>query len=290
MFGGLYLATFDPERGRSRPDYSDIANEYVIDRDQLPALLRKETNVWLILQGLTAQVAYGSLVWVPLLYQAKVAAEGYDTATATRVGGIFAAIFQVAAISSIAAGYLGDKWQARNPRGRAYLSMIGILGAVPFFLVFFFVPLRGLEVTPVSQGGSTTSIAAEVLSSLVTNPWVGLAFLMSVAALVFTSADSPNWFALIADVNLPEHRGTIFGVANLANGIGRGLGNFLTGIAAASLLGWFETPLNYAVGLAAFQVFFLPTGYAYWRAARAAPADLAAVATELEQRGTPDIE
>lgn len=285
VFAGLYLTTYDPERGRSERAFSPGEAEYVIDRSQLPALLRKQTNIWLVLQGLTAQLAYGSLVWVPLLYQAKVAAEGYDTATATRVGGIFAAIFQLAAVSSIAAGYLGDRWQARNLRGRAYLSMAGILGAIPFFLAFFFVPLRGLTVTPVSDGGTTLSIAREVAASLVGNPWVGLAFVMSVAALVLTSADSPNWFALIADVNLPEHRGTLFGVANLANGVGRGVGNVLTGAAAASLLGWFESPWNYAVGLAAFQVFFLPTGYAYWRAARSAPDDIRAVARELERRG-----
>ncbi len=266
LFAGLYLTTYDPERGRSEPFASPGGDEYLIDRSQLPGLLRKESNVWLILQGLTAQVAYGSLVWVPLLYQSKVAAEGYDIATATRVGGLFAAIFQVAAVSSIVAGHLGDRWQARNPRGRAYLSMIGILGAVPFFLAFFFVPLRGLNITPISAGGTTGSLAGEVVASLVTNPWVALAFGMSIVALVPTSADSPNWFALIADVNLPEHRGTVFGVANLANGIGRGAGNFLTGVAAASLLGWFDEPRNYVIGLALFQVFFLPTGYAYWRA------------------------
>lgn len=289
LFAGLYLTTFDPERGRSESAISPTGAEFVIDRSQLPGLLKKKTNRWLILQGLTAQVAYGSLVWVPLLYQAKVAAEGYDVATATRVGGMFAAIFQLAAVSSIVAGHLGDRWQARNLRGRAYLSMIGILGAVPFFLVFFFVPLRGLEVTPLAEGGTTSSLVGEVLVSLVTNPWVALAFGMSIAALVLTSADSPNWFALIADVNLPEHRGTVFGAANLANGIGRGFGNLLTGVAAASLLGWFDEPLNYVVGLAAFQVFFLPTGYAYWRAARTAPEDIAAARAILAARSSPPV-
>lgn len=286
----LYLATFDPQRGRAEDAYSASGHEHLIERAQLPALFRKRTNIWLIAQGITAQLAYGSLIWVPLLYQAKVAAEGYDTATATRVGGIFAAIFQLAAVSSIGAGYIGDRWQARNPRGRAYLSMIGILGAVPFFLGFFFIPLRGLSITSVPDGGTTASIAADVLVSLVTNPWVTAAFGLSIVALIFTSADSPNWFALLADVNLPEHRGTVFGVANLANGLGRGTGNLLTGIAAASLLGWFDAPLNYAVGLAAFQLFFLPTGYAYWRAAHSAPADIEAVRATLAERAAHPIE
>ena len=90
-------------------------------------------------------------------------------------------------------------------------------------------------------------------------------------------------------MNLPEHRGTVFGAANLANGIGRGFGNLLTGVAAASLLGWFDEPLNYVVGLAAFQVFFLPTGYAYWRAARTAPEDIAAARAILAARSSPPV-
>ncbi len=111
-------------------------------------LIRRPTNVWLIAQGLTAQLAYGSLIWVPLLYQEKVIAEGYSIATATRVGGLLGAIFQVGALFSVLTGYLGDRVQAkRRLDGRALISAIGVVGAIPFFLGFLFIPLRGLEVT-----------------------------------------------------------------------------------------------------------------------------------------------
>jgi len=285
-FAFLYLFTFDAPRGYREPElaalHAGIGYDYRIDRSQLPELFRHRTNRWLVLQGLTAQLAYGSLVWVPLLYQEKVAAEGYSDVTGTRVGGLFAALFLTGALFSILAGHVGDRLQRRTLRGRALLSATGILGAIPAFLVFFWVPLRGLDVT---EGASSATLAGEVLVNLVTNPWVALAFVSSLVALAFTSADSPNWFALISEVNLPEHRGTVFGLANLANGIGRSTGTALTGSVAGALQRALPPPFNWAVGLSAFQAFFLPTGWCYWRASRTCPGDITRVRRLLRTRG-----
>ncbi len=280
-FALLYMTTMNPGRGRAEPELQGVAYDEVISASDIPRILRGRTNLWLIVQGITAQLAYGSLIWVPLLYQAKVLQQGYDSVTATRVGGIYAAMFQVAAVSSIFAGWLGDRWQRRDPRGRAFLSMAGVLGAIPFFVVFFFVPLDGLDVVP---GASSLELALQSASNLASAPLVGLAFGMAVIAAILTSADSPNWFALISDVNLPEHRGTVFGLGNFANGMGRFAGNWLTGITAASLITAFAAPVNYAVALALFQVGFLPTGYSYWRASKVCEADIEAVRSTLRDR------
>lgn len=282
----LYLLTFNPPRGLSEPELDELhqagkSYDYRITRAQVPALFTRRTNVWLILEGLSAQMAYGSLIWVPLLYQQKVVAAGYDVATATKVGGILGAIFQIGGITSILAGYIGDRLQRRTLSGRAIVSAIGILGAIPFFLMFFFIPLRGLDVT---NGAGTGTLLGQVLANLVTNPWVAGAFFTSLAAVAFTGADSPNWFALIADVNLPEHRGTVFGIANFANGIGRSAGNVLTGAVAGSFEAGLPPPLNWAVGLAVFQVFFLPTGYCYYRAAGTSPGDITEVRSIMRAR------
>lgn len=292
MFGLLYLTTYEAPRGFSEPELRSLraaggAYDYRIEPGSIPTLLRRRTNMWLILQGLTAQFAYGSLIWVPLLYTEKIISEGYDTVTATRVGGLFAAIFQVGALFSILAGWLGDRMQQRSKSARATISSVGILGAIPFFLAFFFIPLRGLDVT---RGGSTATLVPEVLESIVTNGWVTAAFLTSLAALALTSADSPNWFALISDVNLPEHRGTVFGLGNFANGVGRASGNALVAAVAGGIERAFPPPLNWAVGLAGFQLFFLPTGWMYARAAKTAPGDIDEVAAILHERGTRDLE
>ncbi len=282
----LYLLTYNPPRGLREPDLAELHEsgqeyEYRIESGQFRQLWDRRTNRWLILQGLSAQVAYGSLIWVPLLYQEKVIAAGYDTSTATKVGGIFAVLFQIGGITSILAGHIGDRLQQRTASGRAILSSIGILGAIPFFLVFFFVPLRGLDVT---SGASTVTLVGEVLREVVSNPWVAVAFMAALFAVALTGAESPNWFALISDVNLPEHRGTIFGVANFANGVGRSAGNGVTGAVAGAFETALPPPLNWAVGLTAFQVFFLPTGYCYYRAAQTSPGDINEVRSILSQR------
>jgi hypothetical protein len=85
-------------------------------------------------------------------------------------------------------------------------------------------------------------------------------------------------------VNPPEHRGTVYSLGNLANGVGRSAGNALTAVAASGLRAAFAPPLNFAVGLAAFQLFFLPTGIMYWLASRTAPRDIAAVHDLLNRR------
>jgi len=282
----LYLTTFDAPRGRSEPALEHLFDEggsyeWQISPADVPNLVRRATNRWLILQGFTAQIAYGSLIWVPLLYQAKVSDEGYSLAVATTVGSLFGAIFQLGGLTSIVAGHLGDRMQRRSRRARALISAVGITGAIPFFLGFFFVPLRGLDI-PADDG--TMAIVGATFSALVTNPWVAASFLLSIGALAFTSADSPNWFALISDVNLPEHRGTVFGIGNLANGVGRSFGNGLTGLAANLLAASFRAPWNFAVGLAIFQVFFLPTGYCYWRASKVCEADMDEIQGILEAR------
>ncbi|MEN8040953.1 MAG: MFS transporter [Actinomycetota bacterium] len=286
IFSLLFLTTFDAPRGFKEPELHALFEmggtyDYEIDMDQLVSIRRIRTNRWLVLQGLTAQVAYGSLVWVPLLYQEKVIAEGYSQATGQQVGGLFAALFTVGALFSILFGHIGDRWQRRNLSGRAYVSALGILGAIPFFLVFFWVPLRGLEVT---EGAGTGTFIPEVLAAIVTNPWVALAFLSALIALALTSADSPNWFALISDVNLPEHRATVFGVGNFVNGIGRAVGTGLTTATADVIKKTLPPPFNLALGLSLFQIFFLPTGWCYWKASHTCPEDIQHVRDRLRER------
>ncbi|MFI7520930.1 MFS transporter [Micromonospora globbae] len=280
-----YLFTYDIRRGQSEPELADALAaggdyDYRISRADLPRILARRTNRWLILQGLTAQAAFGSLVWLPVLFTERAEDQGYSTATAVVVGSIFATLFQLGGVFSIVGGLVGDAVQRRTPRGRGLVAAVGVLAAVPFYVVLFFVPMR----IDVPDGGSTGAVVAAVLASVVTEPTVGLSLLTALFALALTSANSPNWFALIADVNPPEHRGTVYSLGNLVNGVGRAAGNGLVGVAFQALRGAFPPPLNYAVGLAAFQLFFVPTGVMYWLAARHSPTDIGAVRDLLHTR------
>ncbi|MEW2477005.1 MFS transporter [Micromonospora gifhornensis] len=280
-----YLLTYDIRRGQSEPELADALAggadyDYRISRRDLPVILHRRTNRWLILQGLTAQAAFGSLVWLPVLFAERAQDQGYSMATAIVVGSVFATLFQLGGVLSIVGGLVGDALQRRTPSGRAMVAAVGVLAAVPFYLVLFFVPIR----IDVPDGAGAGTVVRAVLASVVTEPTVGLSLLTALLALALTSANSPNWFALIADANPPEHRGTVYSLGNLVNGVGRAAGNGLVGVAFHALRAAFPPPLNYAVGLAAFQLFFIPTGIMYWLAARTSPKDIADVADLLHAR------
>ncbi|MCI4062335.1 MFS transporter [Micromonospora sp. R77] len=280
-----YLFTYDVRRGQSEPELAAAIDagaeyDYRISRADLPRILARRTNRWLVLQGLTAQAAFGSLVWLPVLFAERARAQGYSPATAVVVGSVFATLFQLGGVLSIVGGLAGDALQRRTPSGRALVAAVGILAALPFYLVLFFVPVR----IDVPDGAGSGAVIAAVLASVVTEPTVGLSLLTAVVALALTSANSPNWFALIADVNPPEHRGTVYSLGNLVNGVGRAAGNGLVGVAFHGLRAAFPPPLNFAVGLAAFQLFFIPTGIMYWLAARTSPGDIDSVHALLHRR------
>ena len=266
-----YLFTYDVPRGDSQPELAGIDYEERIHVDHLPIILARRTNIWLILQGLTAQIAFGSLVWLPVLFRARAEAQGYSTGTAVIVGSVFATLFQLGGALSILGGLVGDRLQRRTPRGRALVAAVGVLAAVPLYVVLFFVPMR----IDVPDGAGARAVISAVLADVFTEPTVGACLATAVLALALTSANSPNWFAMIADVNPPEHRGTVYSLGNLVNGVGRAGGNALVAVAFRSLSAAFPPPVNYAVGLAAFQLFFVPTGVMYWLASRTVAKDMA---------------
>jgi len=280
-----YLFTANIRRGESEPQLAAVfaagdEYDYRISRADLPTILRRRTNLWLILQGFTAQLVFGSLAFVPRLFQAKAESLGYQRDTAIAIGAVYATLFTLGALLSIVGGLVGDRLQRRTPRGRAIVASVGILTAIPFYVLLFFLPLR----LDVADGAGTGAVINAVLGSIVTEPAMAVSFVAALLALALTSANSPNWFALITEVNPPEHRGTVFSLGNLVNGVGRATGTGVIGVSFAALERIVAQPLNYAVGLAAFQLFFIPTGIMYWLASRTAPRDIATVQAMLEER------
>jgi MFS transporter, Spinster family, sphingosine-1-phosphate transporter len=270
-----YFFTLDIRRGQSEPALAELfaaGGEYDqrIGTADLPEIAKRRTNVWLILQGLTAQFVFGSLVWLPQLFTSRAEAQGYREEIAIEIGTAFSLLFQLGGVLSIAGGLIGDRLQRRYAGGRALVAGVGILAGVPLYVMLFFVPLR-IDIDPNAQTGD---VILSVLGSVITEPTVGVSFAFALLALALTSANSPNWFALIADVNPPEHRGTVYSLGNVVNGVGRAAGNGLVGAVFGALASRFPPPLNFAVGLAVFQVFFIPTGIMYLLAARTSPKDI----------------
>lgn len=282
-----YLLTYDIRRGQSEPRLRALYEaggeyDYRISRADLPKIAARRTNLWLVAQGLTAQMAFGSLVWLPRLFQAKAEDLGYRQSTAIVVGSVFTVVALSAAVLALAGAVVGDRLQRRTPRARAMVAAVGSIAATPLFVGLFFFPMR-LDLDPDAQL-SESEIVVGVLRSLVTEPSMTATLLVALVATALMSAQSPNWYALLTEVNPPEHRGTAFSAGNLVNGIGRTASAYLVVRTFEALERALPPPLNYAAGLAAFQLFLIPTGVMYWLASRTSPRDIAEVEELLARR------
>ncbi|WP_189115360.1 MFS transporter [Pilimelia terevasa] len=280
-----YLGTREVPRGGAEPELAPLFRDgagypYRLRRGDLGVLWARRTNRWLILQGLTAQAALGSFVWLPRLLQSRAQEQGIDTPTAIMVGSVLAALLQLGGVLSVCGGWLGDRVARRRPGGRALVAGVAVLAAVPLYVVLFLLPLR----VPVPAGADAGAVLRAVLGGVLTSPTVAAAVLLGLCAAGLTAANSPNWFALIAEVNPPEHRGTVFGLGNLVNGAGRAGGTALAAGVFRAVAAAVPPPASYAVGLAACQLMFVPTGLMFLRAARSSPADIAATAELLRER------
>ena len=285
LFAILFLFTSEPRRGQAEPQLQPVfaqgkTYDYRISRADIALMLRQNSNRWLLWQSFFYSLAFGSTVWIPRWAVARVQAEGYTLETATIVGNLIIAVLSLGGFTAVLSGHLGDRWQQIG-RGRARLAALGLLVAAPLYVWLYFIPFRNLALP---EGGSFVALATAVLLAFVSNGWVILAFVVAFTAVTFQSADPPNWAAMITDVNLPEHRGTIIGISRLFRAVGNAISVWLAGWLFASLTGRLPEPENYAVGLALFQILVLPALLCYLVLQKYIAHDRAQVAQQLTAR------
>lgn len=278
----LALFALSPRKGQADEALAGLqaqhsADEYRIVAADLPGILRKPSNRWLMLQGFIAQFTFGSLTWLTALVTARLTAQGLGLTQANGIAALLWVIFQLGGVVSLFWGWAGDRLQQRHPRARALLAAYGFWIAIPCYLALFWSPLS-------VQGSSQGSPLAVILDQLSRNPQWWLAILGATLAVAAQATNAPNWYAMVSEVNLPEHRGTAFSFVTLANNIGRALGAFLVGVTFDWLQRSVAAPANYAWGLSLFQLFFLPAGLCFWLASRTVPGDTQEVQSALRTR------
>lgn len=286
VFTIFYLFIKEPSKGASEPEINELAKEgfeynYSIDLPQVARIIAKKSNLWLMFQGFFINVTTGTLIWLPTLYTSKIQALGYSQSTAIIASGYLFALFQLGGLSSMYFGYIGDRLQKRNDKGRALLGAASVFTAMPLYILMFSTPLHSLSIPDHSNA---ISILGGILQQLLFNPALLGMFLLAVGATAAQSANIPNWLALLTDVNLPEHRATAFSIANLIAGAGRALGNVLIGIVLSLSSYKLPEPYNYIVTMSIFQLFFLPAVFCYLKVARTGKRDIKQVKRTLRKR------
>jgi MFS family permease len=290
-----YFFTVEPERGATEEELqvlfkSDKKYEYRVRREDLRYILKIRTNKYLILQGLFAQVGWGGIQLLPTVLIFKLLAMGVPDDPANVIGPLIAGMFQLGGVFSILFGWLGDKYQQKTLKARSLISAMGTFIGFPLLIAMVLIPF---QLTGVPNTNDIGIILSYVTHLFLTNPLFLLAFLFALFAAIFSSADSPNFFALVGDVNLPEHRGTMFGFSNFIAGIGRSAGLVvLPGLQLLLAFGIWHVPLEISWMMAFIftLLFFIPTGICFALSARSAPHDIVRVKEILAKRAESGLE
>lgn len=282
----LYLFIKEPSLGESEPELRELIKKgyvynYNIEFKHLHNIILKRSNILLFLQSLFFNIAAGTLIWLPTLYISKIQNQGYNTKTAIVIAGYLYAILQLGGLLSAYFGHLGDVFQRKTYKGRAILTSVFVFLMLPLYIIIFLLPMNNL-----SLSGSRDPIVLlfNLLKQIAVNPWMTVLFILALLASAAQSANTPNWLALITDVNLPEHRGTAFSIANLANGIGRTLGNAGVGILLPIVSIHAAEPQNYIFTIILFQIFLISAALCYIKMANYNVTDINEVNLTLNKR------
>ncbi|MHA1129391.1 MAG: MFS transporter [Candidatus Helarchaeota archaeon] len=301
-----YGFTVDPERGATEEELQSLFEsgetyDYTIRKEDLRYILSNFSNKLLILQGLFAQVGWGGLALLPVTLIFKLQyGSGVPEAPARIIGPLIAGFFMIGGIFSILFGWLGDKYQKKTLKARPLISALGVLIGIPLVLGMLLVPFK-LEGVPNTNDFGV--ILGFLVRQLVSNPLFLLTFLLALFAAIFSSADAPNFFALVGDINLPEHRTTFYGFTNFVNGIGRTSGLIILPMIQMALGAGTQhlsptghefvliLPLDvsWVFALSITLLFFIPAGICYAFTIRTIPRDIQKLKEILKQRAEENI-
>jgi MFS family permease len=259
----FYFVAEEPKRGEGEKELREALEQgyeysYRISWEAVKKSFATKTNQLIFLQGIIGTVPWGIVMyWLISFLQVT---RGMDKTTSTFVL-LLVGISSV--LGSLVGGILGDYFEARWRGGRAILTgiaiFIGMLAAIGIILY----PLP---------------------SHLTPKDWAFIAA-YSFLFIQFVSYAGPNVRAIVSQVNLPEDRGTIFGVFNILDNVGKATGPLLGGLMIEWLMGiGYSKPLAYQYTLLIGSLFWLPCALVWLWIRRSYPEDREAVKETLKKR------
>ncbi len=203
-------------------------------REFFVALVTTPTLIFMYLQGIPGTFPWGAIpYWAPTFFQEKW---GLSEATATFI--VFVAGMGMM-IGYFVGGLLTDKLIGKGlSKGRLIVPFTGIL--IGTFTVITLLSY------PYPYGEETLTALIPVI-------------VISLLGMIFVTFAAPNVPAVLSEVSLPEHRGTIFGMFNITDNIGSAFGPVI----ASAFMVFFQSngvpePDNMLLGLIAVSLLWVP--------------------------------
>lgn len=236
----FYWIMVEPKRGEGDKELKDSLKEgaeysYKIDLNTVKKSFKTKTNLLIFSQGIIGMIPWGVLTY--WLVSFLIVTRGMERGTATFV---LLIVGSATVLGSIVGGLLGDRFEDRMRGGRAILVGISMfIGAVASI---------GLIVYPLPR-------------TLAVRDWIILTIYVFLFLQTITFA-APNVPAIISQVNLPEDRGTVFGVFNILNNGGMALGPVFAGFLVGLLVSFgYGRPLAYRNAMIIGAAFWIPASF-----------------------------
>jgi len=219
---GLVLAVLlifrpEPQRGGAEDELQAIkgaAYIYKFEFSDFKKIWSNKTNFWLI-ANFVDTIPSGIIIF--LLYKYLQDEKNMDPEITII---IVLLAFIAGFFGTFIFGWIGDRWFRKNKRAKVILALFCNGFPVIFFIAFlltdFYVP--------------DEATLAEALAA----PGVAFAVGSLVILMAINQGVGPNWDSTLTDVNLPEHRSTMIGIATFMDLIGRTIGPLLAGFFAAT--------------------------------------------------------
>jgi len=259
----FYIIAEEPRRGEGEREIRVLIEKgyeyaYKLSLEAVKKSLKTRTNILIFLQGIIGTVPWGILMyWLISFLQVT---RGMDKQTAT----FMLLIIGIASVlGSLFGGFVGDYFETRKRGGRAVITGIAIfLGMIAAI---------GLILYPLP-------------SKLNTIHWLGLT-VYSILFIQFVSYAGPNVRAIVSQVNLPEDRGTVFGLFNILDNVGKAIGPVLGGFLIETLVQMgYTKPLAYQYTLLIGTLFWVPCALVWIWIRRSYPEDRDKVKEILKMR------
>ncbi|MEM4062247.1 MAG: MFS transporter [Desulfurococcaceae archaeon] len=229
-------------------------------REFATALLTTPTLIFIYLQGVPGTFPWGAIpYWAPTYLQEKW---GLDEATSTLI--VFAAGIGMI-IGYFIGGVLSDALIRRGyVNARLIIPFTGImLGTGTMLLLLSYPYPYGV-------------VSVETLIPVV---------VIAVFGMVFVTFAAPNVPAILSEVSLPEHRGTIFGIFNITDNIGSAIGPTLAALFISYYqLQGYSRALSMYWGLVTISLLWVPCALLWLPALRTYAKDRAKLRRLLATR------
>lgn len=229
-------------------------------REFFVALATTPTIIFIYLQGVPGTFPWGALPYWSVAYFQRAWGLGEFTATLIVMFAGFGMM-----IGYFVGGVLTDYLLRKGfVNGRLLIPFIGILAGTATTVA--------LITYPYPYGQESPAVLAPVL-------------LVALLGMVFVTFAAPNVPAVISEVTLPEHRGTVFGMFQITDNVGAALGPIIAGAIMAYLLTLgFTEPSNMKYGLIIMSMFWIPCALLWLPAFRTYRKDRSKLRTILSSR------